>query len=373
MEPLIARGDDVASRASIILNTFRTFGVELDLDAAFVGRTAMHIRLKPTKAVRMKKIEEFTEDIRFAVGAKQVNVLAPLPGTKLIEVTVYKDAVPPLAFDDLVTSPEFKSIASDMTVLLGKDELDKAMAVDVRSLPHLLVGGKSGSGKSMLLQSIICQLLLRDEPESVQCVLLDSALQTFRAFEHMPHIAAVTHTKEEAVQKLEWLISEMERRFGVFKKTNMADVQEYHMHIRDPAYRSAGDIASDTLPERMPYLVCVIDDLAELFSGAKKVGKHELQVLLSRGGVAGIHIIAGTSVLSARVLDAAFKALFTSRGAFAVTTVKDSRFLLDSKGAERLHGEGALLFLPQGSSVATVLQAPEVTMKNIAATVTHTA
>ncbi len=320
---------DIKANQYIIQKTLEHFGVEVEMGDIAVGPAVTQYTLRPAEGVKLSKITALANDLSLALAAHPIRIEAPIPGKSLvgIEVPNMKIAVVPLK--EILESPEFKSRGSHLTLGIGKDVAGAPWLADLSKMPHLLVAGTTGSGKTVCLNSIIVSLLYQNQPDELKFVLIDPKRVELPIYNGIPHLAASVVTEvPKAVNALKWGLYEMDRRFDLLSKVGARDITAYN----------------ERSPEPLPKLVFVIDELAELMSIAPQEVEGAIIRLSQMARAVGIHLIVATQRPSVDVITGLIKANITSRIAFAVPSGTDSRTILDTTGAEKLLGRGDMLF-----------------------------
>jgi S-DNA-T family DNA segregation ATPase FtsK/SpoIIIE len=284
----------------------------------------------------VSRIVNLADDLALGMRALSVRIVAPVPGTSVVGIEVPNPHRQPVFLRDIVTSPAFQQAASRLVLALGKDIFGTPTVTDLAQIPHLLIAGATGSGKSVGLNSMICSMLLNATPEEVKFIMIDPKMLELSVYDGIPHLIApvVTHPKKAAAA-LQWAVGEMERRYCLLAEHGVRSLDAYNRTHPDT---------------RLPYLVVVIDELADLMLVARRDVEDALTRLAQMARASGIHLLVATQRPSVDVLTGIIKANFPARLSFQVSSRPDSRTILDSIGAERLLGKGDMLFLPPGTS-----------------------
>ncbi len=321
---------DIGRNQHIIQKTLENFGVPSEMGEVSVGPTVTQFTLKPHDGIKLNRITSLNNDLALALAAHPIRIEAPIPGKSLVGIEVPNQAVAIVNLRDILESQEFRSSHASLRVALGKDVAGKPWLADLAKMPHMLVAGSTGSGKTVCLNSIIISLLYSHGPDELRFIMVDPKRVELTAYNNIPHllVPAITDVAK-TLNALKWTIGEMDRRFTQLARYGKRDIGSYNE-------------ASD---EKMPYLVVVIDELADLMiSSAGKDVETCIIRLAQMARAVGIHLILATQRPSVDVITGLIKANFNARIAFAVASGTDSRTILDSLGAEKLVGRGDMLF-----------------------------
>lgn len=324
-------GEVVTQMGELIIKTLNDFDVAVELVGAKEGIRFYHFSLKATKSVRMKTVKSFEDDLRYALASNKLEIEAPIPDQQLIGVTVPKKITPQVLFwKDAIQSKKLPS--SDLSVPLGVDEYGEEYFLDIAKMPHVLIGGTTGSGKSVLLHSVINSLIHKLGPDRLRFILVDTKRVELVQYDGLPHLLTTPISDpKKVVLSLKWAIKEMERRFDLLQEKRCMNIASYHKTIGKK-------------DEPMPYIVIVIDEIADLMQAYPNELESALVRLLQMCRAVGIHIIISTQRPSVNVITGTLKANIPSRIAMQVASQIDSRTIIDQAGAEKLQGAGDLLF-----------------------------
>ena len=330
---------DIQANALKIKQTLKTFGIEVDVGEVSVGPTVTQYTMKPREGTKLSRITALSNDLALALAAEALRIEAPIPGKSLVGIEMPNKVKAVVRLRNLIERQEFQN-AGQLAIALGRDVSGKAMYSDLATMPHLLIAGSTGAGKTIALTSVILSLLYRNTPEQLRLLLVDPKRVEFTVYANIPHLLAPVVTENaKAINALKWAVSEMERRFDLLGQVGARDIIAYHKN-------------KQTVQEHgpLPYLVIIIDELADLMSAKGK----EVEVLVVRiaqlARAAGIHLILATQRPSVEVITGTIKANLPARMAFQVASQIDSRTILDMAGAEKLIGKGDMLFLGRGDS-----------------------
>ena len=321
---------DIRANKLLIQKTLESFGIPVEMGEINVGPTVTQYTLKPEDGVKLSAITALGNDLALALAAHPIRIEAPIPGRSLVGIEVPNQSVATVHLREILESEAFQKRRSSLMLALGKDVSGNAWVVDLERMPHLLVAGATGSGKSVALNSIILSLLYQNNPSDLKFILIDPKRVEFPTYQHIPHLLTPVVTEVPAtVNALKWLIKEMDRRFNLLAAAGDRNVQSYNRHI----------------PERLPYIIVVIDELADLMVAASSEVEGAIIRLAQMARAVGIHLILATQRPSVDVITGLIKANITARIAFAVASLMDSRTILDTGGAEKLIGRGDMLFI----------------------------
>jgi S-DNA-T family DNA segregation ATPase FtsK/SpoIIIE len=350
----IFRGREVSKideMAEEIKNTFAEFAVPVEIIEAIDGYSSYHFHLRPLKPMRMKAFAGFLEDLKYAFSNDSVEIQAPIPNKKLVGITMQKkEKLPPIYFKDALKWEEFQEVAP-LVVPLGIDEFGDKHLADIARMPHMLMGGTTGSGKSMLLHSFINALLEKNTPDTLRFLFIDPKRIELTLYAGLPHLLTPTITQaKRTIQALSWAIKEMERRYDILEAEKVQNITSYHKNIYQPAKeawqkRGSRDSEAMSLPEALPYIVIVIDELNDIMLTYPRELESCIVRLAQMSRAVGIHMILVTQRPSMNVVTATIKANIPTRIAMMVASQVDSRTIIDITGAEKLRGSGDILYL----------------------------
>ena len=347
--------EDLMEQARFLEQKLREFGVEGEVVQVSPGPVITMYEFAPAAGVKVNKIANLQDDLALVMRALSVRIVAPVPGKAVVGIEVPNVRRETIALRSLVDTEEFQGSSSKLNIVLGKDILGQPVITDLALIPHLLVAGATGSGKSVGLNSVICSLLFRVTPAEVKLIMIDPKMLEFSIYDGIPHllVPVVTDSKKAAVA-LRRVVAEMERRYQLLAAKGVRSIAQYNQRIRDEQARieSNGTDAENQAPtaEPLPYLVVVVDELSDLMMVSSREVEDSLMRIAQMARAAGIHLIVATQRPSVDVLTGVIKANFPARLSFQVTSKTDSRTILDANGAETLLGRGDMLFLAPGTS-----------------------
>jgi len=347
--------------AENLLRILGEFGVEVSLGEIHVGPVITRYEVIPAAGVRVEKISGLDKNIALGMRAQSVRILAPIPGKAAVGVEVPNQKATPVGMREILESEDWVGAKAEIPIALGKDVSGKPLVSDLTKMPHLLIAGATGSGKSVCINSIVASILYSKSPKDLRLIMVDPKVVELKVFNPLPHMLIPVVTEPKKVPgALKWLLSEMEQRYQIFAKVNVRNITGFNNRKKEPkaaefppAEQQAeleGVADEIEIPERLPYIVAIIDELADLMM----VNPAEIETSIARlaqlARAAGIHLIIATQRPSVNVITGVIKANLPSRIAFQVASQVDSRTILDTKGADTLIGRGDMLFSPPGSS-----------------------
>ena len=331
---------ETRAAAEKLVRTLETFNVRTKLAGVSQGPTVTRYELQPESGVRVRTITGLADDLALSLAAKGVRIEAPIPGRDAVGVEVPNKAVSIVHIRELLDTEEFGSAQSPLYAALGMDVAGKNVYCDLAKMPHLLIAGATGMGKSVCMNSFLISFLYRSKPEDLRLIMIDPKQVEMNVYNGISHllVPVVTDAKK-AAGALNWAVNEMERRYGMLKEMNVRDIAAYN----DAIY-------GDETHEKLPRIVIVIDELADLMVSARDSVEGAIVRLSQKARAAGIHLIIGTQRPSVDVITGLIKANLPSRIAFTVASLQDSRVILDLPGAEKLLGRGDMLYAPVGAT-----------------------
>lgn len=346
-----AKVGDVKANANIIKRKLKTFKIDVEVEEVTIGPTVTRYALKPAEGVRVAKIAGLQSDLELALSASPIRIEAPIPGKALVGIEVPNISKATIGLASLLKSPEYTDSPKPLQVALGRDITGKAHFADIAKMPHGLIAGTTGSGKSVTIHTMVTSLLFRNSPEQLRFIMVDPKRVELTLYNDIPHLLTPVITDaKKAILALKWAIKEMERRYDVLQAEKVRDIGSYHSNIYNPAkekFEKDGEPAEDedTLPEPLPYIVIVMDELADLMQAYPRELEAAIVRLAQMSRAVGIHLILATQRPSVNVITGTIKANIPTRLALQVASQIDSRTILDQVGAEKLLGQGDTLFL----------------------------
>ena len=327
--------------------TLRNFGVGVTVTNISCGPTVTRYELHPEQGVKVSKIQSLADDIKLNLAATDIRIEAPIPGKAAVGIEVPNKVNSIVYLRELLESPEIRQHPSSLAFAVGKDIGGQPVVADLAKMPHLLIAGQTGSGKSVGINTMIMSLIYRSSPEDVKLIMIDPKVVELSVYNGIPHllIPVVTDPKK-AAGALNWAVAEMMDRYQKFAQSNVRDLKGYNARVK--SLMEAGDVPADQIPAKLPQLVIIIDELADLMMVASSEVEDSICRLAQLARAAGIHLVIATQRPSVNVITGVIKANVPSRIAFSVASGVDSRTILDMNGAEKLLGNGDMLFYPSG-------------------------
>ena len=337
-------GGNIQQNAFIINSTFADFGIEVKLDGANVGPRVTQYTIQPPTGVVLSKIAARDKELALNLAVDKVRIEAPIPGTRLVGIEIPNVRPADVTLRSILESNEWKKETNPLSFAVGKDISGNPVIANLAKMPHLLIAGTTGSGKSVLLNAIVMSMLMRATPEQVRLIMVDPKRVEFTGYAGLPHLYVPVVTEpRQAASALQWGVTEMERRLKVFEHYKVRDIKTYNRNVDGDKYADM-----ENPPKHMPYFVIVIDELADLMMVAGKDVESSIVRIAQLGRAAGIHLIVATQRPSADVVTGLIRANIDNRVALSVDNSLNSRIILDQKGAEQLLGKGDMLVKLRG-------------------------
>ncbi len=350
---MVKQGGDVLEA------TMREFGVDARLIDATVGPTVTRYELELAAGVKVSKVTSLSKEIAYAMASHDVRILAPIPGRSAIGVEVPNKMRPIVTLGDILSSPEAKKAKHPLEVSMGRDIAGRAVFANLATFPHVLIAGQTGAGKSSCINTIVTSILMRTTPDEVRMILVDPKRVEMGQYNNVPHLLTeVVTNPKKAANALDWAVREMEMRYDLLADIGVRDITGYNAMYDKGDIPTADDPDPDTgkAYERLPFIVVVVDELADLMMVAARDVETSICRLAQMARAVGIHLVIATQRPSVDVITGVIKANIPSRIAFSVSTLADSRVILDQGGAEKLIGKGDMLLLNASSSRADRIQ-----------------
>jgi len=328
--------------------------------------------LEPAPGVKINRITTLSDDLALALKAPSIRIMAPIPGKAAVGIEIPNGNRETVYLREVLDSQTFRESRLVLPIALGKDIVGNPMVADLTRMPHLLIAGTTGSGKSVSLNAMICSILLKAAPEEVKFLMIDPKRLELSSYEGIPHLLhPVVVNPKKAAQVLKWAVEEMERRYQLIAAAGVKNIDSFNKAVATAAPQqslpgltpSAGD--SQAAPSKLPYIVIIIDELADLMMVAQKNVEDSLTRLAQMARAAGIHLMLATQRPSVDVITGLIKANFPTRISFQVSSKVDSRTILDQQGAESLLGSGDMLFVPPGTAKMTRIHGAFVSDREI--------
>ena len=334
-------GPSIQDQAELLEDTLHSFGVSASVVDVIKGPAVTRFEVQPATGVKVSKIASLHDDLALNLRAKSLRIEAPIPGKAAVGIEVSNDTISTVTLREIIESEEFQKSKSRISVAIGRSIGGEAIVADLKSMPHLLVAGSTGSGKSVCINSMIISLLYKAAPEEVKLILIDPKVVELSIYNGLPHLMIPVVTDAgKASAALGWAVSEMNDRYNKFAAEGVRDLQSYNETVR----------ANGEDDKVLPQIVIIIDELAELIMTAKNTVEDSICRIAQKARAAGMHLIVATQRPSTDVITGVIKANIPSRIAFAVSSQTDSRVILDVGGAENLLGKGDMLYGPQSIS-----------------------
>lgn len=346
-----AKDVDHTSNALKLVQTLKSFGVSATVSEVHRGPAVTRYEVQPATGVKVSRIVSLTDDLALALAAKDIRIEAPIPGKSAIGIEVPNSEVAVVSLREVLESPQYQDAPGKLTVALGRDISGQPIVADLTKMPHLLVAGATGSGKSVCINGLIMSILFKAKPDEVKLMMVDPKMVELNVYNGIPHLLApvVTDPKRASVA-LKKVVAEMERRYNLFAKTGSRNIEMYNAQVQGPP---------------LPYIVVIVDELADLMMVAPGEVEDAICRLAQMARASGIHLIIATQRPSVDVITGVIKANIPSRIAFGVSSMADSRTILDMGGAEKLLGRGDMLSLPMGASKPIRVQGAFVSDKEV--------
>lgn len=351
---------DEKENIRILEDTLANFAIKAKVVDVTRGPTYTRYEIQTAPGTKVSKVTSLSNDLAMSMASEGVRIEAPIPGKAAIGIEVPNKARTAVTLRDVLESSEFANSASSLTVALGKDIEGTTVVADLSQMPHLLIAGATGAGKSVCINALICSILYKATPDQVKFMLIDPKVVELATYNGIPHLLApVLNHPKKAAAALKWATQEMERRYALFARTGVRDIERYN------------EASQEKSLERMPHVVIIIDELADLMMIAKADVEDAICRLAQMARAAGMHLVVGTQRPSTDVITGLIKANIPSRLSFTVSSSTDSRVILDISGAEKLLGRGDMLFLPVGLSKPKRIQGAYVSNREIEKIVDH--
>ncbi|MBF2578924.1 DNA translocase FtsK [Listeria welshimeri] len=362
--PVSKREDDswLQMQQEMLDETLENFNVQANVVNRTQGPAVTRFEVQPEKGVKVSKITNLTDDIKLSLAAKDIRIEAPIPGKSTVGIEIPNQTSRPVMLSELMNTEAFQSSASPLTAALGLDISGTPIITDLQKMPHGLIAGATGSGKSVCINSLLVSLLYKATPDQLKLLLIDPKMVELAPYNRIPHLVSPVITDAKAATvALKWAVEEMERRYQLFSHTGVRNMEKYNEYASHP----------DHTGEKLPYILIVIDELADLMMVAPNDVEESISRIAQKARACGIHMIVATQRPSVDVITGLIKANIPTRVSFSVSSQIDSRTILDASGAEKLLGKGDMLFLPSGASKPVRLQGTFVSDEEIDAVVAH--
>ena len=340
---------DIKANANIIKRTLQNFGIDVEMDEVSIGPSVTRYALKPAEGVKLSKILGLQNNLSLALAAHPIRIEAPIPGKSLVGIEIPNSIKTTVGLGSMLSQDEFQKSEKPLMVALGKGISGKSYFGNLAKMPHLLIAGATGSGKSVTIQAIITSLLYRNSAQNLRMIMIDPKRVELTLWNKIPHLLTPVITDaKKAILALKWAAKEMDRRYNVLEKHTVRDIDSYHKNVVTPALEARkknGFIAGEEEVDPMPYIVIVIDELADIMQTYPRELEAGIVRLAQMSRAVGIHLILSTQRPSVNVITGLIKANVPARIALQVASQIDSRTILDMRGAEELLGAGDMLYL----------------------------
>jgi S-DNA-T family DNA segregation ATPase FtsK/SpoIIIE len=360
---------DVKANANIIKRTLQNFGIIVEMDEVSIGPSVTRYALKPAEGVKLSRILGLQNNLELALAAHPVRIEAPIPGKSLVGIEIPNSTKTTVGLGTLLAEQEFQTSDKPLLVSLGKGISGKSHFGNIAKMPHLLIAGATGSGKSVTIHAMIASLLYRNPPDNLKLIMIDPKRVELTLYNGIPHLLTPVITEaKKTILALKWMAKEMDRRYDILESHSARDIDSYHKNILLPAIEKmkAGTYGKDKeLPETMPYMVIVIDELADIMQAYPRELESAIIRLAQMSRAVGIHLILSTQRPSVNVITGLIKANIPTRVALQVASQIDSRTILDQAGAEKLLGAGDMLYQSGEMSKPVRLQSAFITENEV--------
>ncbi|MEK7539029.1 MAG: DNA translocase FtsK 4TM domain-containing protein [Patescibacteria group bacterium] len=339
---------DIKANANIIKRTLLNFGIEVEMDEITIGPTVTRYALKPAEGVKLSRIVGLQNDLALSLAAHPIRIEAPIPGKSLVGIEIPNKSKSIVGLATLLSDEKFKNSSKPLTTALGRNISGKAVFGNLAKMPHILVAGTTGSGKSVTIHSMITSLLYRNGPDDLKLILIDPKRVELTLYNNIPHLLTPVITEpKKIILALKWAAKEMDRRYDILEAESVRDIESYHANIYNSKKKSLEttlDSGSALDADRLPYIVIVIDELADIMSSYPRELESAIVRLAQMSRAVGIHLILSTQRPEVNIITGLIKANIPARVALKVSSQVDSRTILDAGGAEKLLGAGDMLY-----------------------------
>jgi DNA segregation ATPase FtsK/SpoIIIE, S-DNA-T family len=353
--------EDLTASSTILEDTLKDFGIDVKVTQVEKGPVITRYELEPAPGVKVNRITVLSDDIALTMKAQSVRIIAPIPGKSRVGIEVPNTTASLVFLKEVLSSNEFQGSESKLTLALGKDTAGVPVVCDLAKMPHLLIAGTTGAGKTVCVNSIILSMLFNASPDELKFILVDPKMVEMAMFNKLPHLICPVLTNAKKVSSaLSWLVGEMEARYKLFARVSARNITMFNQKAKEGKFKDDPDV-----PGTLPYIVLVIDELADLMAVASNEIENAITRLAQLSRAVGIHIILATQRPSVDVITGVIKANFPARISFKVASKVDSRTVLDMNGADKLLGRGDMLFMEPGSARPARAQSSLVSDKEI--------
>jgi S-DNA-T family DNA segregation ATPase FtsK/SpoIIIE len=351
----IPNSGDTRVNSAVIKKTLQNFDIQVEMSEINIGPTVTQYTFKPAEGVKLSRITALSNDLSLSLASHPIRIEAPIPGRSLVGIEVPNKTRAQVRMRNLIENPNFKNSPSNLIIVLGRDVSGVPVYADLARMPHLLVAGATGTGKTIFLNTLISSLLYKNSTETLKFILIDPKRVEFALYNGLPHLLCpVIHDPQRSINALKWLTGEMERRFEVFAQAGARDIGSYNDKVE-----------KDQNFELMPYIILIIDELADLMAARGREIEAGIVRLAQMARAVGIHLVVATQRPSVEVITGLIKANITSRITFQVASQVDSRTVIDAAGAEKLLGLGDLLYISADTAKPRRIQGPYISEKEL--------
>lgn len=372
---------DIKANANIIKRTLGQYGITVEMDEVSIGPSVTRYALKPAEGVKLARIVGLQSELSYALAAHPIRIEAPIPGQSLVGIEVPNSTKTVVGLKTLFSADEYRESPKPLLVALGRGVSGKLYYADLAKMPHVLIAGATGSGKSVTIHAVVNSLLYRNGPEAMRFIMIDPKRVELTLYNKIPHLLTPVITDaKKAILALKWAAKEMDRRYNILEAESVRDISSYHKNVLEPALKqskvksqkSKGDTEEDAnLPERMPYIVIILDELADIMQTYPRELESAIVRLAQMSRAVGIHLILSTQRPSVNVITGLIKANVPARVALQVASQIDSRTILDASGAEKLLGAGDMLYISGEMSKPTRIQSAFMSEAEVKAVVKY--
>jgi len=338
---------DIKANANIIKRTLKNFGIDVEMDEISIGPSVTRYALKPAEGIKLSRIVALNNDLSLALAAHPIRIEAPIPGRSLVGIEIPNSTRTTVGLGTLLSAKEYQESKKALVISLGRGVSGKSEFANLAKIPHLLIAGATGSGKSVTIHTVINSLIFRNSPENLRFIMIDPKRVELTLYNGIPHLLSpvITNAKK-AILALKWAAKEMERRYNILETEKVRDIESYHENILKPYLNGKNRVEEgETQPDKMPYIVIVMDELADIMSTYPRELEAAIVRLAQMSRAVGIHLVLSTQRPSVQVITGLIKANIPGRVALQVASQIDSRTILDQGGAETLLGSGDMLYI----------------------------
>jgi len=367
---------DIKANANMIKRTLQNFGIIVEMDEVSIGPSVTRYALKPAEGVKLSRIIALQNDLSLALAAHPIRIEAPIPGRSLVGIEIPNSTKTVVGMATLFSAEEFARSEKPLLVALGKSVSGSCHFGNLGKMPHLLIAGATGSGKSVTIHGLIASMLYRNGPENLKFIMIDPKRVELTLYNKIPHLLTPVITDaKKAILALRWACKEMERRYEILEAESVRDIDSYHKNVLAPELKKLADKKNTgnekEIPDLMPYIVIIIDELADIMSTYPRELEAAVVRLAQMSRATGIHLILSTQRPSVNVITGLIKANIPTRVALQVSSQVDSRTILDGSGAEKLLGAGDMLYLGGEMAKPLRLQSPFISETEVKEIVKH--